>query len=125
MSTTTLPTTYKQELNKIEHMHSEAEEMHNMLPAMSSTVTETLDYLKARAIDNLTKLAAKEQEMIEFATAYQMMRSYQTDYFAANAQARKLKTTEAYALMNEALKRAKNAEERLDAKAVLLLNGRA
>ena len=125
MSTVTLPIAYRDELNKIEHVFSEAENMHEMSIEPSETVSNSLLHLKARAVDNLTKLAAKEQELIEFTTLFQMMRSHQTDYFAANAQARKLKTSEGYALMNEALKRAKNAEERLDAKAVELLKRKA
>lgn len=102
-------------------MHSEAEEMHSMLPASSSTVTEVLDFLKARAIDNLYKLSKKEEEFAVFLTEFQMMRSAQVDFFHAAKKAAAEKSSQNFQHRAECLIRAKNLEEKMDKWAVELL----
>jgi|GEM_PF-5903455 len=62
-----------------------------------------------------------QEEFAVFVTEFQMMRSAQTDYFSAAKKAAAEKTTENFNHKKECLQRAKNMEERIDAKAVKLL----
>jgi hypothetical protein len=125
MSTLTLNYNNKQTEVKLDGLLMEAEELLDAQLANGERMREIVQTFKAIASGTLVKLNDTENEFTEFATHFQMMRSHQTDYFAAAKKCSGERTTENYTLKKEALQRAKNAEERLDAKAVELLKAKA
>ena len=125
MSTLTLNYNNKQTEVKLDGLLMEAEELLDAQLANGERMREIVQTFKAIASGTLVKLNDTENEFTEFATHFQMMRSHQTDYFTAAKNAMGEKTTANFNLKKEALQRAKNAEERLDAKAVELLKRRA